>query len=117
MLKHFRYKSNNLTTYLLTGCGVNISFFRSLDLSFGVIVEDFLILFLGVVIRGDEKLDAEIMSILVADVLDTKSLSILLLVELEDDFLLFVLGFADSLFLSVIVKYLQKYIFKLLKSR
>ena len=94
-----------MITYLLTGCGVNISFFRSLDLSFSVIVEDFLILFLGVVIRGDEKLDAEIMSILVADVLDIESLSILLFVELEDDFLLFVLGFTDSLFLSVFLKY------------
>ena len=66
-------------------------------------------------IRGDEKLDAEIMSILGADVLDTESLSILLFIELEADFLLFVLGLAESLFLSVIVKYLQKHIFKLLK--
>ena len=72
-------------------------------------------LFLGVVIRGDEKLDGEIMSILGADVLDTESLSILLFIELEADFLLFVLGLAESLFLSVIVKYLQKHIFKLLK--
>ena len=99
------YKSNNFITYLLTGCGVKISFFRSLDLSFGVIVDDFLIIFLGVVIRGEEKLDAEIMSILGADVLDTESLSILLFVELEADFLLFVLGLAESQFLSVIVKY------------
>ena len=117
MLQHISYKSNNLITYLLTGCGVKISFFRSLDLSFDVIVDDFLILFLGVVIRGDEKFDAEIMSILVADLLDTESVSILLFIELEAGFLLFILGLAESLFLSVIVKYLQKHIFILLKNR
>ena len=109
MLQHISYKSNNLITYLLTGCGVKISFLRSLDLSFGVIVNDFLILFLGVVIRGDEKFDAEIMSILVADLLDTESLSILLFIELEAGFLLFILDLAESLFLSVIVKYLQRH--------